>query len=74
MAKSVGRKSLKDVSIRKIILKGFLKKYNGKAWTGIILAQDRDQWRSFVKRVIKGTLDYVNTLIFFRTARWWQLV
>jgi hypothetical protein len=37
VAKSEGRKSLKDVSIdRRIILKRFLKKYNGREWTGFI--------------------------------------
>jgi hypothetical protein len=41
---------------------------------GIHLAQDRYQWRFFVKRVINGPLDYVSTLIFFCTARWWLLV
>jgi hypothetical protein len=37
VAKSEGRKSLKDISIdRRIILKSFLKKCNGRAWTGFI--------------------------------------
>jgi hypothetical protein len=37
VAKSEGRNFFKDVGIdRRIILKRFLKKYNGRAWTGFI--------------------------------------
>jgi hypothetical protein len=55
VAKSEGRKSLRDINIdRRIILKSFLKKYNGRAWTGFIWLRIRDHWRSFVKRVING--------------------
>ena len=63
MAKSEERRCLKDVSIdSRVILKR-------EGVEGIHLAQDRDRWRSFVKRVINGPLEYVNTLILFCAAR-----
>jgi hypothetical protein len=36
----------------RIILKWVFKKWDGTAWTGIALAQDRDRWQALVNAVM----------------------